>query len=452
MAIFRKRFLYWLIKEYIRRFGKTILLFFAFGILVFFGLRLVFPYFYHKIPVGSREIIGFSGVFTTNTLPQAVLDDVGQGLTSKLDDGTIIPRIASSWKVEDDDKEYVFFLKKGVTFADGFPLTAEDIRYEFKDVTVERKDDYTISFKLKESYAPFLTTVSKPFFKKGFVGVGNYRIKDIQLNGNFVKSIILSSKTNPYVVKKYEFYSTEDALKLAFVLGEIQKARGLPHLGFKDTSISAFKGIVVEQFVDYSKLVSLFYNTQDQVLSDKRLRQGMSYALPSSFSFGERSFVPFPKKLWAYQKSVNEPEEDVDRARVLLEASAVATSSPQIVLELKTLPKYQEAARQVAEAWKRIGIETKIETVDNIPSQFQIFLGDFNVPNDPDQYTLWHSNQDNNITRYKNLRIDKLLEDGRKTINSEERKKIYADFLKYFLDDAPASFLYFPYRYNVTRS
>jgi peptide/nickel transport system substrate-binding protein len=56
------------------------------------------------------------------------------------------------------------------------------------------------------------------------------------------------------------------------------------------------------------------------------------------------------------------------------------------------------------------------------------------------------------ITRYKNLRIDKLLEDGRKTVNINERKKIYADFQRFLLDDMPASFLYFPYEYTVTRN
>ena len=71
---------------------------------------------------------------------------------------------------------------------------------------------------------------------------------------------------------------------------------------------------------------------------------------------------------------------------------------------------------------------------------------------DPDQYTLWHSGQMNNITNYKNLRIDKLLEDGRQTVDIQSRIKIYADFQKYLLDDAPATFLYFPDIYTVTRN
>lgn len=62
------------------------------------------------------------------------------------------------------------------------------------------------------------------------------------------------------------------------------------------------------------------------------------------------------------------------------------------------------------------------------------------MPKDPDQYILWHSDQVNNIVRYKNLRIDKLLEDGRSVTNINERKEIYSDFQKYLMDDLPASF------------
>ena len=122
-------------------------------------------------------------------------------------------------------------------------------------------------------------------------------------------------------------------------------------------------------------------------------------------------------------------------------------------LTIKILRKYKNTAGAIDVAWKQKGIETIIEEVSSVPDNFQIFLGAFKVPHDPDQYVLWHSSQIqiNNISRYKNVRIDKLLEDGRKTTNLDERKKIYADFQKYIQDDVPASFLYFPYEYEVVR-
>jgi len=76
----------------------------------------------------------------------------------------------------------------------------------------------------------------------------------------------------------------------------------------------------------------------------------------------------------------------------------------------------------------------------------------FQVPSDPDQYQFWQSTQeDTNITHYTNLKIDKLLEDGRKTLDKDTRKKIYADFQRYLVDDSPVIFLYFPKAYTVER-
>ena len=76
---------------------------------------------------------------------------------------------------------------------------------------------------------------------------------------------------------------------------------------------------------------------------------------------------------------------------------------------------------------------------------------DFNLSKDPDQYPLWHSGEQTNITKYKNLRIDKLLEDGRKNVDFNTRITIYNDFQKYLIEDTPASFLYFPYEYELIR-
>ena len=74
------------------------------------------------------------------------------------------------------------------------------------------------------------------------------------------------------------------------------------------------------------------------------------------------------------------------------------------------------------------------------------------LPNDPDQYALWHEDQANSITLLSDKRIDKLLEDGRQTINQDDRKQIYDDFQKYLSDRVPAVFLYFPYEYTISRN
>ena len=452
MLTFRKRFLFWVIKEYIKRWKKSIALFFILGIGSFFLLRFLLEIYLPKIPIGEKETIGIAGAYTVNTLPSFVLSNISSGLTYLDANGIPRPNMAESWEIKDNGKTYIFHLKKKITFTDNITLSSDKVTYSFSDSTIERPDSQTVIFKLKESYAPFLTKVSDPFFKKGFIGVGEYKVKKIEQNGNFVSSLILASRYNDIKIKTYKlFYPTEDALKLAFVLGEITKAQGLSNSSFHDINFSAFPHVTVSKNINYSRLVTLFYNTQDPVLSDKRLRQALSYALPDSFEDAKRSYVPFSQTSWAYQESVNEPRFDIAHAKILLGASSSASQSAQLTLVIKSYPKYKKTADTIAAAWKKIGINSKIEFVDSVPSKFQIFLGYFQVPPDPDQYMLWHSKGDSNITRLNNQRIDKLLEEGRTNINLAERKKTYADFIKYLLDEAPASFLYFPITFDVTR-
>jgi peptide/nickel transport system substrate-binding protein len=74
------------------------------------------------------------------------------------------------------------------------------------------------------------------------------------------------------------------------------------------------------------------------------------------------------------------------------------------------------------------------------------------VPQDPDQYYYWHSTQSlSSIIGYKNLKVDKLLEEGRSTYKIADRKTAYIDMQKTLSDDPPAVFLFYPYSYTVKR-
>ncbi len=416
-------------------------------------MRFGVNYFIPLIPFTQQRTVGMTGAYTIDTLPSSILSEVSQGLTSIAKDDTVKPDLASSWEIENNGKTYVFHLKKGVVFSDGTAFNSDQVRYNFLDVSVEKPNAYTIVFNLKEAYSPFLVTVSRPIFKNGFVGIGDYRVQSVNLNGNFVQSISLVSvkgKSNEIV---YQFYPTEESLKTAFALGEVDKIVGVKDLKVMNSNLASFANAGITKNTNYSDLVTIFYNIQDKMLSDKRLREAMSYTMPDSFVSGQRNYGPFSPLSWVSEDGLTTYQQDFDHAKLLLSESESSTQSGGIVLEMKALRKYRNLAYQIKALWKKVGIETNVKIVDSFPANFQVYLGEFNVANDPDQYTLWHSSQINmnNITNYKNLRIDKLLEDGRQTTDIGERKQIYADFQKYLLDDSPATFLYFPYEYDVTR-
>ncbi len=447
----RRRLAVWLFKAYFKKWRKTIFISFILGLAVFFILRFGVNYFIPLIPFTHKETIGIVGAYTPDNLPPEILSKLSKGLTSIDSQDNVKPNIAKSWDIRNDGKKYIFYLNNNVYFNDGKKLTSKEITYNFLDVSVERPNESTIIFNLKNKYSPFLVTVSRPIFRKEFVGTGNYRVQSINLNGNFVQAINLVSIKSPVKELSYQFYPTEESLKTAFVLGEISKVIGVKNEKFNNHKLSDFPNAAVSKNIDTSQLVTIFYNTQDKELSDKRLREALSYTIPDKFTQGERNYGSFRPNTWVSRDGLTTYEQDFEHARILLGETESATHSAKFTLEIKTLPQYKEIAEEIKKNWEKIGVKSKILSVDALPQTFQVFLGDFNVPKDPDQYTLWHSSQENNITGYKNLRIDKLLEDGRQIVDMSERKKIYSDFQKYLLDDPPATFLYFPYEYEITR-
>lgn len=449
--IVKRRLIFWLIKAYVQKWGKAIFAFFVLGLVIFFFLQAFLFSFITKITSENKETVGVIGSYSVDSLPSSILEKVSQGLTSVGSNDTIQPALATSWEVKDNGKTYVFHLKKGISFSDGKAFTSFDVPYSFANVKVSRPDQYTIIFHLKEPYAPFLVTVSQPIFKGSFVGIGDYIVKNISLNDSFVQSLTLSQVNNSGNSITYQFYPTESALKLAFALGEISRAEGLSSLDFQETSFANFPNTTSSKSIDYSTLVTLFFNTADKDLSDKRVRDALSYAIPNTFSEGLRAYTPISPLSWAYAND-NPHLQDFTHARLLMEAADGTNTNNYPKVTITTLAKYEHIATTIQQSWQKIGITATIKVVDSIPSSFQIYLGDFHLPQDPDQYTLWHSYEQNNITNFNNdLRTDKLLEDGRKTIDQATRAKIYADFQKYIADEEPAIFLYFPYSFNLAR-
>ena len=89
----------------------------------------------------------------------------------------IEPGLAERWTVEPDQKTWTFFLRKGVRWSDGKPLTADDVIFTYNDVVyntnivnvkvdyirldgknfeVSKIDDHTIRVVTPGVYAPFL--------------------------------------------------------------------------------------------------------------------------------------------------------------------------------------------------------------------------------------------------------------------------------------------------------
>lgn len=447
MASLKRRYYAWLIKAYFRKMSKTIISSAILGIFVFFAFIGLLNYYFRPLIFKTSQDIGYAGTYTIQTLPDDILENVSYGLTKVNEKGEIQPGAAESWTVK-DEKTYTFKLKKGIKFHDGKELTSENVDLNFADVLVKPVDKYTISYTLKNAYSPFLVSTSRPIFGKNLSGIGKYKVSDVDLNGGYVRSLTLSDPKSKEKKQKIYFYPTQRALKIAFMLGEVSRIYGVSNTLIDNTDLSKWGKVKSEAYINYDSLVAIFYNSNDSVLNNKKIRQALNYALPGGLDAGERAFGPIPPTSQYFSQPPSYKIADFELAKTILD---MVEDKPIEPIEISTTDEYHKVAEEVQKAWKKIGIDSKIKIVGDMPSDFQAFMYKIKLPKDPDQYVLWHSDQANNITFYKNLRIDKLLEDGRSITDVEERKKIYSDFQKYLTDDVPASFLYFPKEYNVLK-
>jgi peptide/nickel transport system substrate-binding protein len=445
MKIWRKfRFYPRLIIAFIQKQRRKVL----FGILVGILSFWLLPKFSFLFPTKNIERIGVVGRFTLAELPLEVQNLIGSGLTQVLEDGSVVPALAESWEVRKDGQEYDFTLRENLSWQDRSSLTAEEINYNFSDVTTAPLDEKTIRFQLKEPFSPFPAIVSRPIFKEGFVGTGDYKVKNLTRRGQIVEKIELMPLDSSLPRLVFRFYPTEEAARTAFKLGEIKTIKEISQAG----NLREWSEIKISDEVKEDRYVAIFFNTQNGDLEDKSLRQALAYAINKQ-DWKPRAYSPINPNSWAYNPGVKPYDFDPTNAQTLFNKSQEGKEDEEKFkeIELATVPSLLSIAEQIAEDWKELGVETKVRVINVIPDDFQALLVTQSIPADPDQYTLWHSTQATNLTGYKNPKIDKLLEDGRKVIDQEERKDIYFDFQRFIVEDTPAIFLYHPTLYTIER-
>lgn len=448
----RVRYAYWIALAFIKKNLQWLTLSFLLsmlGMIVFISFA---PYVIDMLSV-RREVIGISGKYTLESLPEDITSKFSNGLLHVNDRGELIPLLADSWEPIDGGKEYQFHIKKDLTWNDGTPFTATDINYQFKDVETIVDGDYLLRFKLKRPLAIFPNFLTRPIMKNPGMGVaGVYRINRIVREGGAIQTLHLTPNKEGLPVLIYKFYDTDAKLVQAYKLGEITTMT--THKATIADVFRTWKNTTIEETIDYSRVMTLFFNLTDPLLKDEKdYRHAIAEGIDPSFyeQRGEQAFSPISATSWAYNPEVKRFAYNPSVASRIIKKYNDASGSAQ--LKISTYYDHIALADAIKEDLREIGIDAKIEVLaGNLPSNFQLFLAQMTIPKDPDQYFFWHSTQRvGNITSYKNLRVDKLLEDGRDTFATEKRKEFYMDFQKILVEDMPAHFLYHPKLYTVKR-
>jgi len=394
----------------------------------------------------SNQIIGIEGLYTSQKLPPEILEKISYGLfTNQENDRPKTSPLVKSFDVQNNNLDYIIDLNEGIYWHGGKKFTAQDILYDIEGIKTEPLSDTKLKISLNKPFTPILSVLTKPLLKKNLVGLGEYSVKQITYNEGYVKQItIIPSDKKDHSSITYKFYSSTKEIINAYKLGEIDELE-TNYLPPEMTSWTNTK--ITQKIQSDKKYAAVFLNTLK--LSSKSIRQALAYATPKTTDKNERCLGPIPPNSWAYNPAVKTYLYNPTRAKELMGEDQIEKLNLSVT-DRKLLP----IAEQISSSWeKELNIKTTITIEDQIDMQnYDAVLAFSGIPNDPDQYSFWHSTQNQtNITHFNNSRIDKLLEEGRTQTDITERKKTYYDFQKFLLEESPAIFLFYPTSYNLFR-
>jgi peptide/nickel transport system substrate-binding protein len=424
----------WFIRGFLQKYSKQIIT----SVIITVLLALLGNLILTKLPQSKKDIkIGVVGQFSAGQLPSYIIDYLNAGLISINNSLEPVPNLAEKWEVQDNGNTYVFYLKSNLKWYDGTTVKASDIKFSIPNIVVETQDPNIIKFRIPTKFAPFPSLLNIPLLNQKGSIIGNFDIRLKQKSTGLISQVILESPSQKIV---FNVYSTDKQAVTAYKLGQINEILGLPSNYESDLNQYA----KIKKYTDYNHVVMLIFNQTDPNLKDKSVRQGIAYALKDD-TFGEtEALTTLNPNSWAYSPLVKTYPYNPQRTKELIKTP--------LTLELATTPELLPVAERIKSDLDSDLITINTKVVTSTPDQYQLYLTTYSIPTDPDQYRDWHSTQATNIGKGADEKIDKLLEDGRITLDNKDRKSIYIDFQKTFAEELPALVLYYPSAIDVARS
>jgi peptide/nickel transport system substrate-binding protein len=128
----------------------------------------------------------------------------------------------------------------------------------------------------------------------------------------------------------------------------------------------------------------------------------------------------------------------------------------QLTITTGDSEEYTRVATLLAKMWEKIGVKTSIQKVgtnqlirESVKNRsYDVLLYSEVTGSDPDPFPFWHSSQTEfpglNLAGFTDRNADKLLEEGRATVDLATRAQKYSQFADILSSEIPAIFLYSP--------
>ena len=371
------------------------------------------------------------------------------------------------------------------------PKTPTAYAEAFKQVThVEAPDPYTFVVHYAKPYAPALISwataihpqhllegkdITKSELGRKPVGTGPYRFVEWRSG----EKIVLEANPDyfegePYIKRVvYRIIPDSSTQFLELQTGSLD-FMGLSPLQYdRQTDTPAFRRLYNKyRYLNFG-YTYLGYNLKKPLFQDKRVRQALAYAINKQeiidgvlLGYGAAATGPYKPDTWVYNPDVPKYTYDPDHARQLLADAGWTDSDNNGILDKNgaelsfTIVTNQgndlrsKTGEIIQRRFKEVGVDVKLRIIEWAtflkefinPGNFDATILGWTGGPEPDQYNIWHSSKTGprelNFIGFKNAEVDRLLEEGRRTFDLQQRKAYYDRFQYILAEEQPYTFLY----------
>ncbi len=437
-------------------------------------------------------------ILANDSASSEITDWLFSGLFKYDKDGNPTVDLAKSYNFETPTK-LIIKLRDDVLWHDKEKFTSKDVIFTYEQIinpkvlnsiksnftqiqSVKAIDDFTIEIIYKQPYFKAIETwmvgilpyhilkdekdLMTSSFNKNPIGTGSYKLKEFK-QGQDIELIAFDNyfEGKPKIEKiKYQFLPDPNTSFLYLKQKKLDLG-GLTPIQIDRQIDDNFKNnYTIMQKPSFS-YTYLGFNLKSDKFKDIRVRKALSYAINRQelvdilfFGYGKVCNGPFLPGSFAYNDEVQTITQDIQKAKELLKEAGYDENNP-FTFEIVTNTANDiriNAAQILQYQLQKAGVIMKIRVMEwqaflNTvvhPRNFEAVLLGWSLALMPDAYPIWHSSSSKlggfNFVSYNNQEVDKLIEEGAKTVSREDLGKIYKEIFKKIDEDLPYLFLYIP--------
>lgn len=413
----------------------------------------------------------------TDSSTLAVTKQIYNNLFALTEDGELISELVESYEIQEGNS-IILNLRKDIYFHDGSELKAKDVENSLKrnmnipisKVLVEAIEDVKTldeyKVKIVQKNAPtiilhnfahssiaIVKEVTPNEEGVNLVGTGAYKIKKWGIGEKVELEAFDKYFQGKAKIKNLSFITIpENSNRLiALETGEIDIAY--------DISSTDVKGLLKDEnlkFISKSSLGTDFVSINTQKITDKRIRQAIELGInkndiATAVFEGMTEIAPslLAPSVFGYDKDAKIKDYNPEKAKELLKEAGV-TGELNYQLWIYEEPTRMQMAQIIQSNLKDIGINISIQVLElssflqfSANGQHDMLIGLWYVSTgDADYgfYPLLHSTSAGavgNRSFYNNKEVDRLLDEARKTSDSELREKNYVEVNRIIGDEVP---------------